>query len=92
MLGHSEGKDSNGVRVTHELDAVGGTYDNAPHVYPNVVEKEYQKLEPFLNIYSSNITRPHDTLNPVYGKLARLLEAYPDKAAKFEKFLRDINF
>jgi len=31
---------------------VGGTYDKAPWVYPDVVEKEYAKLEPYINIYS----------------------------------------
>ena len=53
MMGHSEGRDSGGIRVTHALDAVGGTYDHAPWVYPDAVEKEYVKLEPYLNIYTS---------------------------------------
>ncbi|MCL2686098.1 MAG: site-specific integrase [Candidatus Bathyarchaeota archaeon] len=52
MMGHSEGKDSNGVKVSHPLDAVGGVYDNAPFVYPSVVEKQYAKLEPYINVYS----------------------------------------
>jgi hypothetical protein len=52
MMGHSSGKDSNGIKINHPLDVVGGIYDNCPRVYPNVVEKEYAKLEPYINIYS----------------------------------------
>lgn len=48
MMGHSDGKGE-----THKLDVVGGVYDACPRVYPNVVEKEYAKMEPYLNIYSS---------------------------------------
>jgi hypothetical protein len=47
MMGHSRGTGED-----HKLDVVGGVYDGAPSVYPNVVEKEYAKLEPYLNIYS----------------------------------------
>jgi len=47
MMGHSTG---NGY--THPLDAVGGTYDKAPWVYERTVEREYAKLEPYINIYS----------------------------------------
>ena len=57
MMGHSEGRDSGGARVTHALDAVGGTYDHAPWVYPDAVEREYAKLEPYLNIYTSKIVK-----------------------------------
>lgn len=52
MMGHSSGKDSNGIKINHPLDVVGGIYDNCPRVYPDVVEKEYAKLEPYINIYS----------------------------------------
>jgi hypothetical protein len=41
MLGHSSG-----------IQAVGGTYDKTPELHAEVVEKEYSKLEPFVNIYS----------------------------------------
>jgi integrase len=47
MMGHSNG---NGEQ--HKLDIVGGVYDAAPKVYPDAVEKEYAKLEPFINIYT----------------------------------------
>jgi hypothetical protein len=34
------------------LDIPGGTYDQAPFTHPDAVEREYAKLEPWLNIYS----------------------------------------
>jgi hypothetical protein len=47
MMGHSRGSGED-----HKLDVVGGVYDGAPFTYPGVVEKEYAKLEGYLNIYS----------------------------------------
>jgi hypothetical protein len=47
MMGHSSGNGSD-----HKLDVVGGVYDNCPRVYLGVVEKEYAKLEPYIDIYS----------------------------------------
>jgi hypothetical protein len=47
MMGHSRGSGED-----HKLDVVGGVYDGCPSVYPDVVEKEYAKLEPYINIYS----------------------------------------
>jgi hypothetical protein len=47
MMGHSGGSGED-----HKLDVVGGVYDACPRVYPDVVEREYAKLEPFINIYS----------------------------------------
>lgn len=41
MMGHSSG-----------IQAVGGVYDRTPELHAEVVEKEYAKLEPFLNIFS----------------------------------------
>lgn len=51
MMGHSSGNGND-----HKLDVVGGVYDNCPRVYPDVVEKEYAKLEPYINIYSGKTT------------------------------------
>ena len=41
MMGHSGG-----------IESVGGTYDRTPEIYSDVVEREYAKLEPYINIYS----------------------------------------
>jgi integrase len=35
-----------------QLDIPGGTYDQAPFTHPDAVEREYAKLEPYINIYS----------------------------------------
>jgi len=51
MMGHASGDG-----LTHKLDAVGGVYDKAPWVYGRAVEKEYEKLEPYINIYSGKAT------------------------------------
>jgi integrase len=53
MMGHGV-DDVNG----DALDVPGGTYDQAPFTHADAVEREYAKLEPYLNIYSQ---RPVDT-------------------------------
>jgi integrase len=45
MMGHSSG-----------IQAVGGVYDKTPELHAEVVEKEYAKLESFVNIYSQRST------------------------------------
>lgn len=35
-----------------KLDVPGGTYDQAPFTHPDAVEREYEKLEPYINIYT----------------------------------------
>jgi len=34
------------------LDSTGGVYDKTPEIHEDVIEKEYAKLEPYINIYS----------------------------------------
>jgi len=41
MMGHLSG-----------IESVGGIYDRTPELYEGVIEKEYAKLEPYVNIYS----------------------------------------
>jgi hypothetical protein len=41
MMGHLSG-----------IQSVGGIYDRTPELYVDVIEREYAKLEPYLNIYS----------------------------------------
>ena len=50
MLGHKGG-----------IDAVGGPYDLSPEVHQLMVEKEYQKLEPSLNLFSETIEQPSES-------------------------------
>ena len=46
MMGH------NVDDVGDQLDTPGGVYDQAPFTHPDAVEREYAKLEPYINIYS----------------------------------------
>jgi len=46
MMGHAVDDVGDG------LDSPGGTYDQAPFTHPDAVEREYAKLEQYLNIYS----------------------------------------
>jgi len=39
----------------NELASMGGTYDKTPEIHEDVIEKEYAKLEPYLNIYSGAV-------------------------------------
>jgi integrase len=41
MMGHASG-----------IEAVGGPYDKTTELYEGVIEREYAKLEPYLNIYT----------------------------------------
>jgi hypothetical protein len=45
MMGHMSG-----------IESVGGVYDRTPEIHEEVVEKEYAKIEPFLNIYSGKVS------------------------------------
>jgi integrase len=94
MMGHSSGKDSNGIQISHPLDVVGGTYDSSPKVYPGVVEKEYAKLEPYINIYSYSPSHSADTLSndalSFFEKFNQVLENHPDKMEKFERFILNL--
>jgi integrase len=93
MMGHSSGKDTNGVQINHPLDVVGGTYDNAPNIYPNAVENEYAKLEPYINIYSENAAAPtrFDKESLKFLELfTEYMDRHPEKMEKFERFLIDL--
>jgi hypothetical protein len=81
MMGHSSG-----------IAAVGGIYDRTPEINPRIVESEYAKLEPYINIYSSRAqtTSLTEDQQLVFGKLAQILDNHPGKAAKFEQFLLDL--
>lgn len=46
FMGHKEG-----------IEAVGGEYDRTPEIYEEIMEKEYAKLEPHINIYSSPVAK-----------------------------------
>ena len=37
-----------------DIKGKGGIYDRSPELYADMIEKEYAKLEPYINIYSSS--------------------------------------
>ena len=45
MMGHLSG-----------IASIGNVYDKTPELYGEVIEKEYAKLEPFVNVYSGHRT------------------------------------
>ena len=97
MMGHSRGSGED-----HKLDVVGGVYDAAPLVYPDVVEKEYMKLEPYLNVYTGKIVQEgvtqedlellKDMRMPEFQKRMQvtdmLAKLFAEDPRKFEKFKR----
>jgi len=74
------------------LDSVGGVYDKQPFVNPRVVENEYAKLEPYLNIFSCHVGASGLSADQqaAFEALAKVLDKYPEKAEKFERFLMDL--
>lgn len=47
MMGHLSG-----------IESVGGVYDRTPELYEGVIEKEYAKLEAYVNVYSGRVAQP----------------------------------
>lgn len=37
------------------IELVGAEYDRTPEIYERVIEREYEKIEPYINIYSSSV-------------------------------------
>lgn len=55
------------------IDAVGGEYDKTPELHEEIFEREYAKLEPYINIYSSTVAaRRIDPLLLDIEKLSQL--------------------
>jgi len=75
-----------------QLDIPGGTYDQAPFTHPDVVEREYSKLEPYLNIFSQR--SGEDSGLALKVKFAKTLDRYfdenPGKEEKFQEFLKGL--
>lgn len=88
MMGHIGTNGSGG------LDSVGGVYDKRPFFDARTVENEYAKLEQWINIYSGRPAEGVTSMSPdaqrTFEFLDKVLEKYPDKAEKFERFLLDL--
>jgi integrase len=65
------------------LASMGGVYDKTPEIHADVIEKEYAKLEPYINIYSSlDAEREAD---PLFQDL-KALRSFPGG----EAYLKDV--
>ena len=72
---------------TGGIGKVGAEYDRTPEIYEEVIEAEYEKLEPFINIYSSPIAkRETDPLLRDLEKLAQI----PSVREMFIEIVADI--
>lgn len=60
-VGHTEG-----------VEKVGAEYDRTPEIYEKVIEKEYMKVEPYINIYSSSVAKRH--IDPLIKDFEALME------------------
>lgn len=85
MMGHTVAEVDN-----NRLDVPGGTYDQAPFTHSDATEREYQKLEPWLNIYSQSRDQNPETnqlreeLNDLKRTVFRLAHNYPSTMADEE--------
>lgn len=70
----------------NNLASVGGVYDKTPEIHENVIEKEYMKLEPYINIYSSHVQRSQlqEKLEVEHAKVEALSKELVDLRKKFK--------
>ena len=74
------------------IDAVGGVYDRTPEIHEEVIEREYAKLEPYVNIYSGVQMEPLTEEDREWlqfsNTLREMLENDPKKREKFLRFFK----
>lgn len=81
FMGHAE--------AANGLDATGGTYDKNPEIREDVIEQEYAKLEPYLNIYSGLQPEPLTEEDKDWMQFSNALrDRLQNSEEKREKFLR----
>ena len=68
------------------IAAVGGVYDRTPEIHEEVFEKEYAKLEPYINIYSSPQAVWHT--DPLFHDI-ELLTRLPNGREFFKEIVKD---
>lgn len=76
------------------IDAVGGCYDRNPEIREEILEMEYAKLEPYINVYSGvqqePLTEEEKEWMRFSGQLRESLEKDPEKQEKFLQFLKNL--
>jgi len=79
--------------TNNTLSSPGGIYDRTPEIHEEVVEGEFKKLEPYLNIYSRpEITQQSRSQEEqaFFEALGKFFEQNPDKREKFLKLLEQL--
>ena len=80
-MGHVEG-----------LNDVGGVYDRTPEIHEDVIEREYQKIEPYLNIFTGVLheePKPKSTRELALERLGEWLERDPRRIEKLIKTIEE---
>ncbi len=75
------------VGHTDGVEKVGAEYDRTPEIYERVIENEYMKLEPYINVYSSPIVRRQT--DPVLRDLEQLAQS-PMLRKVFVKLIKEL--
>lgn len=57
---------------TNGIEVVGAEYDRTPELYERVIEKEYAKLEPYINIFTS--AQAVSRVDPLLNDLEQLCQ------------------
>ena len=92
MMGHSVDD------VGDQLDVPGGTYDQAPFTHPDAVEREYAKLEPYINVYTGKAAHTEEgeigdmrqqlnSLTSKVGQITSMLNAMSGSRIQTSEFL-----
>lgn len=94
MIGHSIDEEE-----VDQLDIPGGTYDEAPFTHPDAVEKEYAKLEPYINIYTGKAAHVEEgelgdmrqqlsSLTSQVGQITSMLNAMSGSKIQTQEFIQ----
>jgi len=70
------------------IDAVGGEYDRNPEIHEEIFEKEYAKLEPFINIYSGSGAVAVQRTDPLMSDIEKLAQL-PHGREFFQEIVAD---
>ena len=72
------------------IDAVGGEYDKTPEIHERVIEGEYRKLEPYLNVYSSRkaVDEMSEEDQAFHWTIAKWLQDNPESLEKYKAWFR----
>ncbi len=76
------------------IDSVGAEYDKCPEIHEEVFEKEYAKLEPYVNIYSGvqrePLTEGDRKWMEFFNEFREAFGNNPERLEKFSRFLDTI--